>query len=163
MESSPDLSKVVEWSRYISTGQEDIAEANSMYQEATRFLRFYDWVSEIKKSFIGMFYPGIVAVFLFEIAPSSPDVDEWIWVIVGDLPSAYLTTEECPNPASALDGYVGAMQEWVEAAQNGKSVAELIPVNVLATKENAKALKTRLDFLDDRILSEYQEDLKTSG
>jgi hypothetical protein len=88
------------------------------------------------------------------------EVDQWIWVIVGDLPPAYLTTDECPNPATALDGYIGAMLEWVDAAQKGKSVAELIPVNVPATKKHAKMLKTRLEFLDERILSEYQDDLK---
>ena len=160
MKNSPDLSKVVEWSKYLAVHQEDIADMNTMYQEAREFLEFYDWCSEIKESFVGVLYPGIVAVFLFRIVPSRTDVDEWIWVIVGDLPSAFLTTDECPNPATALDGYVGAMLEWVDAAQKGQSVAELIPVNVPATKENATMLKARLDFLDERVLSEYQGDLK---
>ena len=160
MKTSPDLSKVVEWSKYLAAQQEDIAEMNSMYQEAVEFLELYDWCSEIKESFIGILYSGIVAVFLFRIVPSRMDVDQWIWVIVGDLPPAYLTTDECPNPATALDGYIGAMLEWVDAAQKGKSVAELIPVNVPATKKHAKMLKTRLEFLDERILSEYQDDLK---
>ena len=79
---------------------------------------------------------------------------------MGDLPPAYLTTEDCPNPAAALDGYIGAMMEWVHAAQNGESVADLIPVNVPATKENGDMLKTRLNFLDDRILKDYHNDLK---
>jgi hypothetical protein len=161
MIAAPDLSKVVEWSKFIAAQQENLAEMNSMYQEAREFLEFYDWCLEIKESFLGLIYPGIVAVFLFRIVPSRPDVDEWIWVIVGDLPSAYLTTGECPNPATALDGYIGAMLEWVGAAENGKSVAQLIPVNVPATKQNAKLLKTRLDFLDQKILAEHQEDLKT--
>lgn len=160
MKGSLDRSKVVEWSKYLAAQEDDVVEMNSMYQQAREFLEFYDWCSEIKESFIGMLYPGIVAVFLFRIAPSRQDVDEWIWVIVGDLPPAYLTTDECSNPATALDGYIGAMQDWVDAAQTGKSVAELIPVNVPATKENAKMLKARLDFLDEKILAEYQDDLK---
>jgi len=154
-----ELSKVVEWFEYLAAQQQDVAEMSSMYQEAREFLEFYDWCSEIRESYVGMIYPGIVAVFLFRIVSARDDVDEWIWVIVGDLPSAYITTDECPNPAAALDGYIGAMLEWVDATQKGKSVAELIPVNVPATKENANMLKTRLDFLDERILSEYQEDL----
>lgn len=160
MNTSPDFSKVAKWSEYLSAQREDIDEMKSMYQEAQKFLEFYDWCLEIKESYIGMLYPGIVAVFLFKIIPTRDDVDEWIWVIVGDLPAAYLTVDECPNPATALDGYVGAMLEWVGAAQKGNSVAELIPVNVPATQENGDILKTRLDFLDERILSEYQEDLK---
>lgn len=160
MSSSPDTSKVIEWSKYLATRKGELAEMRSMYQEAREFLKFYDWCSEIRQSFVGMLYPGIVGVFLFRIVPSRDDVDEWIWVIVGDLPSAYLTVDECPNPATALDGYVGALLEWVDAAQHGRSVAELIPVNVPATKENAAFLKTRLNFLDERILSAYQDDLK---
>ncbi len=159
-EISPELSKVAEWSKYLEAEQEDVDEVKSMYKEATSFLEFYDWCSAIQESYVGMLYPGIVAVFLFKINPARKDVDEWIWVVVGDLPSAYLTTDECPNPATALDGYIGAMLEWVDAAKNGKSVADLIPVDVPATRENADMLKTRLKFLDEQILSEYKEDLK---
>lgn len=160
MKASPDLSKAIKFSRYISSKPEHAAEIETMYQEAKEFLEFYDWCTVIKDSFIGMIYPGVVAVFLFEIESSRPDVDDWIWVVVGDLPPAYLTTEECPNPASALDGYIGAMQEWVKAAREGAPIIGLIPVNVPATKANAMSLKIRLDFLDERILSKYKDDLK---
>jgi hypothetical protein len=145
-----DISKVTEWNDFIERQSEELNELNSLYQEAINFL----------ESYVGLIYTGIVAVFLFKIVPRSEDVDEWIWVVVGDLPPAYLTTGECPNPATALDGYIGAMLEWVDAAEKGESVANLIPVNVPATKENANMLKTRLDFLDAKILFEYQEDLK---
>ena len=84
----------------------------------------------------------------------------WIWVVVGDLPPIYITSEDSPNAACALDSYIGAMQEWVEAAENGLPVDDLVSVNVPATKENAAALKSRLSMLDERILSEYEEDLK---
>lgn len=158
-----DFSKVVEWSKYLKAQQDDVEEMIPMYQKAKDFLEFYDWCSEIQESYVGMLYPGIVALFLFRIIPARKDVDEWIWVIVGDLPPTYLTTDECPTAATALDGYIGAMLEWVDAAQKGKSVAELIPVNVPATKENAEILKKRLDFLDKKILTEYQDDLKASA
>lgn len=160
MKVSPDFSKVVEWSKYLVTQQEGVEEMNGMYQEAREFLEFYDWCAEIQESYVGLLYPGVVAVFLFRIVPARKDIDEWIWVIVGDLPPAYLTADGCPNPATALDGYIGAMMEWVDAAQKGESVAELIPVNVPATKANGDALKRRLDFLDEKILTEYQNDLK---
>lgn len=160
MNAVPDLSKVLEWSKYCDTNeQENLEEISSLYQEASAFLEHYTWCLEIKESFVGMFYPGIVAIFLFKITPSRPEVDEWIWVLVGDIPPAYLTIEECPNPACALDGYIGAMQEWVEAVNSDQSVAKLIPVNVPATKEYAEALASRLNFLNERILSEYQDDL----
>ncbi len=158
--SLPDLSKVIEWSNYINLNQQDLAESSSLYKEAREFLEFYDWCVEIKQSFVGVIYPGIIGVFLFKIHPARLDVDEWIWIIVGDIPPAYITVDLCPNPATAIDGYIGAMQEWIDAAKAGKSVAELIPVNVPATAKNALLLEARLDFLDKKILTEYQDDLK---
>lgn len=159
IQTKPDLSKVAEWSEYIAAQHEGTEDMTSMYQEAREFLEFYDWCTEILESYVGILYPGIVGVFLFRIVPATPGVDEWIWVIVGDIPPAYLTVDQCPNPATALDGYIGAMQEWVKAARNGNSVADLIPVNVPATKENGEILRKRLDFLDTKILAQYQDDL----
>lgn len=59
----------------------------------------------------------------------------WIWVIVGDLPPAYITTENNANPACALDGYITEMKEWVEAVRMGKPTSERIPVNAPPTFE----------------------------
>ena len=154
----PDLGKVVPWSIYEASQNEDKEDIVSMHKEAREFLEFYNWCLEITEEYVGILYPGIVGVFLFRIKPISKQVDEWIWVVVGDLPPAYLTCEICPNPVAALNGYIGALLEWVDAAENGKSVANLIPVNVPATKDNAKKLKSRLDYLDKNILINYQDD-----
>ena len=153
--------KLIEWNKYLLIQKEEEQEVKEIYDEAKNFIEFYDWCGEITEVYVGMLYLGIVGVFLFKIIPTRKDVDEWVWVIVGDLPSAYITTEDCPNPATALDGYIGAMLEWVEAAGKGDSVANLIPVNVPATKENSEMLKTRLSFLDDNILINFQHDLVT--
>jgi hypothetical protein len=97
---------------------------------------------------------------LFQISPARQDVDEWVWVIVGDLPPAYITCEDSPNPACALDAYIGAMSEWVVAASSRSSVVELIPVNVEPSKENAERLRLRLKFIDDNILLNFKKDLE---
>lgn len=155
-----DLSKVIAYPKFIGAEPDNKEEVIAMYGEAKEFLSFYDWCKEITESYVGMVYAGIIGIFLFRIPPGRDEIDEWVWVLVGDLPSAYLTCENCPNPATALDGYIGAMSEWVEAAEKGESVAQLIPVNVPATKENAEKLKTRLKFLDEKILGQYTDDLK---
>lgn len=156
----PDLSKVEPWVPDMLASSEVHDDIVGMLDEARDFLEFYDWCSAILAEYVGFVYPGIVGVFLFKIKPSKPGVDEWIWVIVGDLPPAYLTCDGCRNPAAALDGYIGAMNEWVEAAEAGKSVKNLVPVNVPASPKNADMLKVRLKFLDENILSEYQDDLR---
>ncbi|WP_189644379.1 hypothetical protein [Mesorhizobium sp. M9A.F.Ca.ET.002.03.1.2] len=48
------------------------------------------------------------------------------------------------------------MEEWVEAAQAGKSVTDFIPVNVPANPANAEMLDRRLKFLDEKAMPELQ-------
>ena len=155
-----NFEKVVSVNAYADTLSEDAIEFQNMLVEAKNEISFYDWCLNIIESYVGIFFTGIVGVFLFKIKSSRDDIDKWVWVIVGDLPSIYITAEESPNAACALDSYIGAMEEWVEAAEKGESVANLVPVNVSATKENARNLKVRLTMLDEMVLSEYKEDLK---
>ncbi len=131
-----------------------------MLDEARQYLASFSWCEGIKSSYSGLGVGGVVAVFLFEISHSREDVDDWMWVVVGDLPPAYITCEDAPNPACALDGYIGAMREWAEAAIRGDSVDGLIPVNVPPTREWGENLLSRLDFLDEHILSRYEDDLR---
>jgi hypothetical protein len=161
-QSNPNLSKVTSWEIYLSSISEEREATLSLYQEATEYLTFFSWCKCIKNAYVGILVPDVVGVFLFEIEPNRDGVDSWIWVIVGDLPPAYITCEDSPNPACALDAYIGAMTEWVGAARSGASVASLIPVNVAANVENADALDKRLTFLDQRILSGLKEDLGAS-
>ena len=120
--------------------------------QARRFLTFYNWVSNIEEEYLGYGAEDIIYIFLFKISSMRADVDEWVWVVVGDVPPAYITCERSRTPSEALDGYIGAMQEWVTAARRGNSVANLIPVNVPANPGNAELLNKRLEFLDMKIL-----------
>lgn len=120
--------------------------------EARQFIGFYNWVEAIKAEYLGVAFEGIVYVFLFAIERTRMDVDPWVWVIVGDIPPAYITCDHAKTPFEALNGYVGAMEEWVAAALQGASVAELIPVNVPPTHDNAQNLSRRLQFIDEQIL-----------
>lgn len=155
----PDISKVTEVNKFRNQLVEDIDNFEEFFSNAKSEIEYYDWCLEILESYVGMFFAGIVGVFLFKIKPSSPNVDNWLWVVVGDLPPIYITCENSPNAANALDAYIGAMEEWVQAASQGDSVEGLIPVNVPANKENAEALGTRLKLLDEMILSQYKGDL----
>ena len=126
------------------------------YDEAKSYLEGFSWLDGIKETYVGMCFDGILCVFLFDCEltiEKEIEDDNYVWVIVGDLPPSYITSEDAPNPACALDGYVGAMYEWVKAAESGDSVSDLIPVNVEATPENSALLKSRLEFIDQEILS----------
>jgi len=131
-----------------------------MLYRSAHYLQSFPWCSEIWSAYVGIAVPGVVGVFLFEVKPAAGEsVHPWVWVVVGDVPRAYISAEDAPNPAAALDGYIGAMEEWVDAARRGRGVDDLIPVNVTPTRENADRLASRLDLLERDVLSQYESDL----
>jgi hypothetical protein len=159
MRTEPDLTKVIQLPQYLQRNPGEAAELGKMHTEASRFLLRQKWCQSVQETYVGLAHPGVVAVLLFQILPTSADIDRWIWVVVGDLPPAYIASDDCATAAAALDGYIGEMDEWVDAVLGGRPVDGLIPVNVSSTKENALDLRKRLDFLRQRILVLYQEDL----
>jgi len=154
-----DMYKVTPLSAMVGDDEEDTALLRQMSAEARCYLSGHEWCRGILEGYFGLGVGGVVAVFLFRIVPSRQDVDQFVWVVVGDVPPLYITTEDAPNPASALDGYIGAMEVWADAAVNMKSLEGLPPVSAAATPANGLALKRRLEFIDKRVLSEYTDDL----
>lgn len=133
------------------------------HESASNYLRRFSWCDAIGTSFIGEYLEGIVAVFLFEVSSKNPEVGGAVWVIVGDLPPAYIAIADASSPAEALDGYIGAMEEWVAAVRAGSSVNELIPVNYPATLEYANGLESRLRFLDEHFVRPELDKTKQNG
>ena len=148
------FSKITPISEIQGKNAQEIDGLKKMSLIAREFLAGFEWCKEIEESYFGTGVSEIFAVFLFKIKPSKQDIDEWLWVVVGDLPSAYLVVDHAPDPTSALKIYIGEMDKWVSAIENGKSVKDLIPVNAPSTKKYAEMLKSRLRFLEEEILSD---------
>jgi hypothetical protein len=121
------------------------------------YLSSFDWCKRIRQTYFGKGYGGIVAVFLYLIEPTRDDVDEWLWVVVGDVPPAYLVVDECRTPSQALEGYIEEMHKWVLLAKANQSSHDVIPVNVPATAENAVLLENRLKVLREVIVPAFRE------
>ena len=120
--------------------------------EAQEFLLSYPWCHGFGEVYFGGGVGGIVAIFLMSIYPVPTGADEWVWVIVGDVPPAYLMVHQCPTPAEALKCYIAMMQEWVDLAVDSVGSENVIPVNVPPTPENARMLQARLDLLANTIV-----------
>lgn len=69
-----------------------------------------------------------------------------MWVVVGDLPTAYLVVEPEDSPAQALERYCDLMEQWIASVRDGQ-LSEVFPVSAEPTLENADALEKRIAFL----------------
>ena len=149
--------------------RKDHALLAGMVERAHAYLRSFDWCGAIVESYIDdIAIGGVVAVLLIKIQPAREEVDEWLRVVVGDLPPAYLVTDDTPDSARALEAYVDEMRRWVDAVKSGSPVWvwELIPVEAAEggrsldpTVERAEALEQRLRFLEEQILPQHTVDV----
>jgi len=118
-----------------------------MSEDAKQYISSFRWCETILSSYFGGGVGGIFAIFFFHIRPTSFDVAPWIWIVVGDIPSAYLPVTDCESPAEVFRSYLPGMNRWVEFArkgQNGTPEQGVPPVNVPATPEWAERLNQKL-------------------
>jgi hypothetical protein len=138
-------------------------EVAELAQRASAFLASHAWCRSITSVHLGWAIAGVVGVFQVTLVPARSNVDSVLWVVVGDLPPAYLVIDEAPSWREALDGYVYEMRRWVNAVRKGESLADVIPVNVEPTLAWANELDSRLSFISERILSPEAGDIESDG
>ena len=136
--------------------EEELRLLRQMAQEAQQYLQSFSWCTEIREGYFGGGFGGIVAVFLFRISPARVEVDEWLWVVVGDLPPAYLVTDVSKTPSQALASYVREMSRWIQVIKWGRRFEDVITVNLAPTWENAVALEDRLKIISEAIVPAFE-------
>jgi hypothetical protein len=111
-----------------------------MLEEARSYLQGFGWCEGVDAEYFGMGCGNVFAIFLFEIRNTGFPENHLLWVVVGDIPPAYLRVDANDDPEDALDMYIRMMGAWVDAVEQGKPVDGLIPVNVPPTAEYAEML-----------------------
>lgn len=127
--------------------EEDTTLLREMSETAKHYLSSFSWCDTILSSYFGGGVGGIFAVFYFHIRPARPGVDSWMWVVVGDIPPAYLPLADCRSPADVFRTYIRGMSRWVELARKGQGGTPeqgVPPVNVPPTPEWAEKLNQKL-------------------
>ena len=131
--------------------EEETGLLRASLRDAADFLMSFEWCSGIMEAYFGLGIGGVVAVFLFRI-DAPPQVDEWLWAIVGELPSCYLVTTAAPTPLAALEIYCDVMRDWAAAVRAGHPLDDVFPVRAAATVRNAAALDSRVAFVRKEII-----------
>lgn len=134
---------------------EDQAETlllQDMLHRAELYLKSFTWCPRIVERYLGYGVGGVVGVFLFRLESKVKGTDDWLWVIEGDLPSAYLVTDEAPDPMSALAVYCDLMGAWAHAVLNGTRLDVVFPVLAPPTSEFANMLLSRVGFIREKLL-----------
>jgi hypothetical protein len=136
-------------------------EVIELAKEAESFLAGQRWCKTITGRYLAWALAPKVGVFYFQLEPVRNGDDKELWVIVGDLPPAYIVCDNAQTWQQALDAYAVEMMEWVKAVREGRSVDNVIPVNVPPNLEYADMLETRCNLIWEMFVDVPPESLPT--
>jgi hypothetical protein len=151
-----DRSRLVSPGALLGTDDQETAELVAMHQRAREFLTSHPWCAAIGEELAGGGVGGVVSVSLFRTTLASGD-EEWLWVVEGDLPSAYLVTDAARTPAEALERYAELMEDWIETVRAGAGFEDVFPVRAPRDEEHASMLESRIRFLRREIVPRMVE------
>jgi hypothetical protein len=127
-------------------------EVRELADEASSFIASQSWCQKVTAVRLAWATAGVLGVFQVDLKPSRPEVDPTLWVVVGDVPPAYLVLDESPTWREALRGYVAEMSRWVHAVKRGLPLDDVIPVAAEPSAELADMLAGRLAFIETEII-----------
>ena len=123
------------------------AEFDEQLDRARTYISDQSWCRCVKKVWAGRGLIGKFFSFLITIEPAYNYIPIEHWVIVGDIPTAYISIDGNFDAYSALIAYIGVMYDWVHAVRRNGDVSECFPVNVPPTQHWADELAGRLEFI----------------
>lgn len=132
---------------------ENVDEVLALSMEAQNYLSSFNWCNSILDGWLVKEWGYILCVFYFKIRPS-PDsgADEFVWIIVGDIPPAYIDIKSAHDEFDALEVYVSLMEEWINNVKKGKSVDNCFPISVSPSKKHAIMLSNRIDIIKNDLI-----------
>lgn len=130
---------------------EQSADLCAPFREASEYIGSFRWAPDVEKVYLAYGAGRILALFLFCF--SEPvEIDRFLWVVVGDVPSAYSVTDEAKHASAAMEIYCELMEDWARAVMAGLSLDDVFPVDAVPTSANAEDLLGRLKFIREIIV-----------
>ena len=127
--------------------------------EAKEYLISQNWCTAINKGWVASSFGYILNIFYFKIIPDHISCnDEFVWIIEGDIPPAYIDIISATNAYEALNCYINLMEEWVENVKNEDSADECFPLSIPPQRKYAIMLESRLKLLKEDYLPIIKED-----
>ena len=135
-----------------SDDAEEAALIQGMADKAREYIQAYEWCPPITRMSLGDGVGGVIALFRVEFARAIEDTDRELWVVVGDVPSAYFVYEGNEEPDGAFEQYCLLMEDWANAVRAGGSLDEVFPVDAPTTQANADSLLSRIAFIREELI-----------
>jgi hypothetical protein len=147
-----DLAAVVPISKMVGEDRNETLLLEGMLARAESYLKSFRWFEPVEERFFGFGIGNVIALFLFKFARPINGTDVWLWVVEGDVPSAYFVVDNAPKPSAALAVYCRLTEEWADAVEAKRPLTGVFPVGAPPTREHAEMLRQRIKFIRQQII-----------
>ena len=126
---------------------------SAMAEDARQYIRSFLWAPPEFELELMWGVGNVLAIFLLTSKLLIGGTDDRLWVVVGDLPSAYLVIEPDDSPREAIDRYCDLMSDWCDAVENNTELSQVYPVRAAPTAANADLLERRIKFIREDLMA----------
>jgi len=132
-------------------------EVVALHNEATEYLTGFKWCKKILNTNLYLNLGAVLCVFVFEIENAASSSDNYLWVIVGDLPAMYLDIHGPKTIKEALKYYISLASGWIYKVKAGKPLDDCYPFKAIQTTEIANIFQNKISFLRNNVMPELEE------
>jgi len=132
-------------------------EVIQLYEEASAYLLSFRWCKQLKNAQLYLSLGSKLCIFLFEIENSASADDNYLWIIVGDLPPMYLDIHGPKTTKQVLEDYIGLAEDWIENVKLGKPVDDCYPFKAEPNLEMAALLERRASFMKNTLIDNIDD------
>jgi len=144
-------------SEFITPSLEFYSEVVEQKDRAFAYIESFKWCGNVKNSSLYLNLGSVICIFLFEIDNLASKDDNFLWIVVGDLPSMYLDVYGSKTTVEVLERYSGLARDWISNVESNLSVEDCYPFEVGPTKEMAQMLKKRIRQIEESIMPNIDE------
>lgn len=130
-----------------------------MAADARAYISGFRWCEPILDQEFRFGVAKVMAIYLFTFSTPVGGTDKKLWVVTGDMPTAYLVVVEDDSVADVMERYCELMADWCEAVEQQTSLEDVFPVGVAPTQQHANMLRSRIRAIREILLPEASLEL----
>jgi hypothetical protein len=137
----------------VGEDEDETAALKSMAEQARKYISSFGWCPPIASVYLAYGVGGVIAVYLVKLTNNiAKGHDNELWVVVGDLPSVYLVTEQLKCTNAVLHAYCDLMDDWISKVRHGGDLTDAYPIAIEPSLVNANRLASRIRFVRNELL-----------
>lgn len=146
----------------ITNETEFYSELDLLYDKAETYIKSFKWCKEIKDCSLYTNLGKIFCIFLFNIDNTASREDNFLWIVVGDIPSMYLDIFGAKTTRAVVETYTVLAEDWIDKIKKSKSVAKCYPFDAEPTLELAELLEKKVSFMKTTLIDNIDDIILTA-